>query len=216
MNKIPVLIVGKNSRVWSYTKEFVDFKVDEVSSSDILNFGIQKTYPLAIVFSYFPSKTENAKLLSALAPVAKSVVYISSDSVLYAESGYRYSYPSVKLFCEQYIKSKSLFESCEILRIGLVLETYSYLGRLTGEYTISKPKQIGEYLNNKVLQKNKIIEVKEKVSFPFSNSLENKLNCFYRRVNKANIISFMFTRSLDLVFKKIGITWYGYNERFRR
>ena len=210
-----VLVVGKNSNLWSIINSQVDFDYDEVSSSNIKQFEVNQKYRLGIIFSYGPTEKDNAELLSALSVVVDNVVYVSSQSVLYAEAGYKYSYPRVKLFCEQYLKHKALFEEVTILRLGLVKETYS-LSQLEGNYSVTSPEQLIRWLDEFVKIGSSKVEVVSHVNYPFGSEISQIFHRVYKIIQKPNLISFITTRIMDYVLRKYGISWYGYSERFEK
>lgn len=206
------LIVGKNSRLWNTLKTRISFDYDEVSHKDIQGFLLNQMYEKAIVFSYSNSKNENAELLSALSVYVTNIIYISSVSVEYAELGFYYQYPRVKLFCEQFLLAKKNFISINITRIGLVLETFNYK-KITGYYQITNIEKLACYLNECILSGRSEIEFLVSVSYPKSSKLEEYIYALYKPLVKPNLLSFLVTRIFDVLIRSMGFYWYGYSEK---
>jgi hypothetical protein len=210
-----VLVVGKNSSVWNLIRNKVSFISNEVSHADVKSFDLDKEYDVAIVFSYSDSKQQNAELLSALSVYARKIVYISSMSCEYAEKGYRYNYPRIKLFCERYIKEKKNFESYEILRIGLVKESYENL-KLSGCYYQTSLLSISERLDSICLGKRcSENDLVVEVNYPFSSRFESLFHAVYKFIQRPSFLSFIITRMLDVGLKVVSVGWYGYSEKFK-
>lgn len=206
------LVVGRNSSLWQLLKEKVSFSFDEVSHGELIDFDLSKTYETAIVFSYSNIKSENAIMLSALSVYAKDIIYISSISCEYAEQGYKYKYPKVKLFCERYLLEKRMFRSVEILRLGIVSETYENL-QLSGKYYKTNLECLVKKLDEIVLNINSITNIIERVEYPFSSIIEKRFYQFYKLIQNPSFISLVITRSIDVLLKIKSISWYGYSER---
>ena len=211
-----VIIIGKHSKLWSIVKNSVKYSYDEISYKNIINFDIDRSYQLAIVFSYSKSEKENAELFCALSKYVPKVLYISSTSVEYADNGYYYPYPRIKFFCENYLENKKIFKEVTILKLGLFPEIYwDDQERLFGEYNISTVEDFVNFLNQWTLNGSSNIKVTCKKSFKTSGNIEKTIRKVYRIVRGKNIVSYIVTRLLDIILKKIGYTWYGYSERLK-
>ncbi len=210
MNK--TLVVGKNSSLWKLLKGNISFGYDEVSHRDVVDFELLKTYETAIVFSYSKIKSDNALMLSALSVYAKDIIYISSVSCEYAELGYKYSYPNVKLFCEQYLQEKNMFRSVDILRLGIVVETYKNIS-LSGKYYKTNLECLVKKLDGVIFNRASVTDVIERVEYPFSSKIERNFHQFYKSIQNPSLISLIVTRSIDVLLKIKSISWYGYSER---
>jgi len=210
--KNKILIVGKNSRLWKILKPKMDFDFTEVSHTELATFELKDSFDSAIVFSYSKKKNDNSELLSAISIYSEEIVYISTVSASYAENGYKYQYPNVKLHCENYLREKKCFKKTHIIRLGLILETYKPLN-LSGRYCITSIEKLSIHINQIVSKEANLVEFSETKTFEHSNRVEKAIYRIYKKLSKPSFISFMLTRPLDLIIKKLGFNWYGYNEK---
>lgn len=211
---LKILIIGSNSRVFNaMTNSGVldNFDVLSVSGRD-LDISLSKigeeNYSAVVILSYSKVRVQNELLFSRLSNVKSQIfIYISSISALSAEFGYKYSYPSSKLECENL--AKRYFSKLKILRVGLVPEVHK------PPYGHSYITHAGQ-LANCIIALARGFDIKDDLylisHYINQASLFEKISySLYKRLFLYMRDKVVLLRPIDFILRAMGYNWYGYH-----
>lgn len=204
------VVIGKNSKVWSalagsgLTQRWHALAIGHQEVRDFRFLPEDRVW----LFSYSPIEAANEQIIDRVqAAQVKMLVYVSSSSVVVAESTRCYAYPRTKLAAERYAAQ---FENAKILTLGLVYENAIELP--AGDNVATSIESLAKFLIDPSWEcaasgRHLLFE---RYSKPFSSEVEQLLYRTYGAVINSFRKYPCLLRPLDILLKYAGYRWYGY------
>lgn len=215
-----ILVVGRNSKVWSLIKETEIIKnniyrIVSVSSREVYELSCNllfDRFDYVVILSYSMDEKENRKLLHNARFFSPRLIYISTCSVKAYDMGYHYKYPKVKRLAENYARNSNIFDRVVVIRLGILKGTIIERN-MRGRYKVTSPEELASAIcfpscRGSYFEINNLYKDSER---EFSNKKERIFFSVYRRIILFHPFMMFVMRPLDLLLRKLSWNWYGYN-----
>jgi hypothetical protein len=207
---VPLIIVGKNSRLYALAKPLLSEHVrGEYSHREEIDPQHIKGATL-VVFSLGPTLAANTALFRRLELLhPEHLVYVSSTSALVGSSRLSLRYPRLKYLCEQSCIHRF---NAAIVRVGLLPDQVP--GRLIGRTLVSNVTGVANAITDAAWPASKkggtITNAFSVSEFPPTTLADRVLLCAYGLLYSIFGGFPLVLRPLDVILRRIGFRNYGY------
>lgn len=198
-----MLIIGKNSKVYSLIKDHISSHIPCSHKDDIRTLIKNNSVKKVLVLSNSSILDENIQLIKQLYMSNVEVCYMSTSAAKY-NSCQKYSYPRNKRIAEQVLHQ--YFEKFLVLRCGLIESLHDH-SKIHGKVPVTSINDICHAINK--FNSEGFYGTLD--LFSFVNIRSSKLNLFfYSCYHLINRLPFVISRPCDFILRLLGYHNYGY------